>query len=231
MNNAVPILVMLAIALAPPPANAGEAEDAAAFREVRAKLKAALPEGWELVVKLDRSRTTDLAHPTIVIRSKNKIPIQRIPPSSGGLPPSNPQKNPFLKAEVVEIELRSSPIMPPKQWLALWKQNQVFRKQRWNFGKAHFRGMSWYDVKSGVPYAAERLKPRTALQKKRIIEYAFLRLRTEPRELPSYHFKSLSFTRSEMPYTMFQDKRDGKRYAKISAAIEKVLTEYKRPMK
>lgn len=212
-------------------ADAGEAEDAAAFREVRTNLAKALPTGWEIMVRFDESRTSREEGPTIVIRTKKKIPIERVYPSSPGLLPSNPQKNPNLRAEVFAIHLDIAPLVSPKEWTRLWKQNRTFRRRRSDFGNEHFKGMRWYNVKTGVPYAASWLKPKTAEQKKRVREYAFLRLRTQPRKLPTHYFKTLSFSRWEMPYTMFQDKGDARRYAQISAAIEKVLTKYKRPKK
>ena len=205
------------------PAVAGEAEDAAAFREVQAKLAKALPTGWEMVVIGKKSPASQRE---IVIRSTKKLTVDQVYPSSPGLGTSNPPRNPNLKSMVIVIKLATEPLIRPKRFIALKRLNAELAEQRVAFGIKHFRGMNWRDAKSRKPYPPRILKPKTAEQKKRVAEYRALWLRTRPRRLPTHYFKSMSFTRRDEPFISFQEENDRKRFKRISDAIEKTLTEY-----
>lgn len=216
-------IIAIVIVLSAINADAGEREHDAAIRELKTKLTRALPPGWELV---EAPRKSADARARITLRTKGKIAVEQIPPSAAPLPPSDPQRNPYLKSMIVAIELRSEPLIAPRRYRELHERNQRFLKQRIAFGQKHLRGLNWRDAKSGQPYAPRIIEPKTTEQKRRVQEYAALWKRTEPRRLPTHHFKSLSFTRVDEPFIMFQDKVDEKRFARISKAIESTLTRY-----
>lgn len=226
-------LLFLSAVISTVTALADDKQDAANFLQLQKDLQKQLPKGWVVETSVDRVTPylSPEALPTLVIRSEKPLVVELVFPSSPALPMSVPPENPNRRSIVVEIRLVVVPFVSPEEHLRIQKDNRQRLTERVQFASKHLKGLHTHDAKSLRLTQPGFLKPKTAEQKRRVVEYAFLWIRTMPQRLPTHHYKALSFHVVKPRYLTFTQKSDARNYQKITKALESILTQYEKATK
>jgi hypothetical protein len=104
----------------------------------------------------------------------------------------------------------------------------VLTDERRQFVKQRLKEVK-LNAKGEDPPAPFQFEPRSVPEARMIREYAFLWLATEPEQLPSHRFGTLSMWYWGEDTVEIHDVERDKQYRQLAASLERIVTAYEKP--
>ena len=185
--------------------------------ELRGAVQKVVPSGWAVIVSP--------AEPALVISCEKNLSVEyRSVASFQVLKRAN---------ERVAVRFVAAPFVSPERHASIQQRNRERRQRRIQFEDRHLSKMAeatTLTFKLELPIPPTRYKPQTGQEKHTITEYAFLWLRTQPKNLPSHAFKDISFHRHGLKRgASIVDEAKAREYNSIMKSVEKMIEPYKSP--
>lgn len=209
----------------PLPVCADEVDDVRHFDTVKAKIQKVLPKGWHVTEALsDESKEIPrgaMQYPRLEIRSDEPLMATYV---RAAAPPRNGPDDGY-EPKIVEITIWSVRYVAPQRFVENHRINEESQRQRERFAK---RVRSIIDVQDKSWKRPYHVHAETVEQLQARREYAFLYWRTEPIDLPTHHYQSLSF--SVYPdYYELRDKGKDAELHQLYEHLDHILTPYRVP--
>lgn len=194
--------------------------NAADLERLVSKVKKIVPAGWDLKFDVAELYLRDM-RPVLTVKSAEELPVQHFGPGmqSGGPP---------IEREKVTLWLAFMAYKSPAEHAAARARNDALTNERREFVKQRLKGVE-FGGKGEDPPRPWQFSPRSALEARLIREYAFLWLATEPEQLPSHHYGTLSMSYGGKDTIEIHDAERDKQYRQIAASLERIVTAYEKP--
>ena len=207
---------MLAVLFATTSATAADIDSRQSLQDSQqfiSELNSNIPDGWH--ARLDY--TGGGRGLSIAIESSGELPVQYFYPSA-------PSGDPPIEHEVVTLWLKCMPFMTPDEFASAKAHNEKLSEKRRSFVRQNLAGIK-FGSKGEDPVPPFAFWPATEAERLRVEQYAFEWLNTDPAELPTHSYRSLSFTYGAAPLRIKDAARDSD-YHKIVDRLERVLVPY-----
>jgi len=191
------------------------------LHELVEKIRNIMPEGWE--AELDYNPR--LRRQEIVVRSAAPMAVNFHYPSSPGKSVDEPVEPP--KQETIEISLGLMRFVPAPAWKLKFARNSEFNRLRIHF-QEHALRIKRGAYKGGDPVPPWMFRLRNEADERKLQEYTFLWLRTEPEKLPTHYYRQLSFSLFHNYYVEILDPKQAEQYNRILEKLERIFTAYKK---
>jgi len=177
-----------------------------------------LPNGWTVEFKVAEHYLGSM-RPVVLISSAEELPIEFVVPSP---PPGEPE----IQREKAAMWLAFMPYLAPLEFDAARQRNDDRTHQRLQFVEADLKDVPFAGkVGDTEPKPPWGFSPRSATERRFVQQYAFLWLATEPEQLPSHRYGTLSMWFGRPPITIHDDQRD-KEFQQIAEGVQHLLTPY-----
>ena len=186
--------------------------------ELRETISKQLPAGW--------TASISPVEPALVISSDKPVPVEYRKLASFQLAKQT--------EEQVKIRLVAMAYVSPEEHKQIQQQNDACKKKRLRFEDENLSHLFRRVISSNKierPYPPATYAPEADKEKELITEYALLWLNTQARNLPTHHYKNLSFRLEgledgPMLVASIADKQGEKQYLDILKMLEKVAPRY-----
>lgn len=205
------------------PLAADEVEDAKHFQAVHAQLAKVLPKGWtiksELSAKGEGGPFQLRGSPRLIISSDTPLQIGPI----GANAPLFLDEDDIYEPNIVNVRLFVAPSITQAEFDRLELRNTESLERRDRFAKERAK----QPLYSPNGYLHPDKLPASTVEQRQIqLEYSLLLMQTEPIDLPTYRYHSLTFEAWGYPID-FKDKTKSEEYRKIYDELDRILTRYK----
>src|SRR5262249_48306696 len=113
--------------------------------------------------------------------------------------------------------------MTQQEYARLKKQNEDSQRQRSELESKLKREIRW-GFMGPAPIPPSAFEPHTYQETRSVWEYSVLWTRTQPQDLPTHHYESLSVTLCTEPEVSISDKGKAREYSQVLEAVNKFLT-------
>jgi hypothetical protein len=216
-------LVWLAL-IQPALAENDVAQDVTHLERLIAEIEKLVPAGWDVELDLAAPGPGGL-RPVLTITTGEKVSMKWNIPGQAFRAEGQPDKN--IKQEHVELRLAFMTRLTPEEHAAARRRNEERYDRRRQFVKEHLSGVSYSGkVAAGHPAAPPwSFETRSETETRRVREYAFLWLATEPENLPSHRYGTLSMWYRPPPILIY-DEKWSREYDQIVDGMGRLLTPY-----
>jgi hypothetical protein len=203
---------------------ADDAQDADNLEKLRAECEKTLPAGWiaELgLVESNRPKQRGEC-PAVVIRTEQPVMLEF---AAANAPAGEEARR---VTEPAAIRLVCFRPVTQQEFARLKKQNGESQRQRSEM-EARLKGAVRWGFMGPAPIPPSAFEPNSYQETRSVWEYAVLWQRTQPQELPTHHYESLSLTLSTESDMSISDKGKAREYSQVLEAVKKLLTPYDAP--
>lgn len=196
-----------------------DANRVALLEEVATKVRKLLPASWEVTITPSADDFSGSDEPALVVRTKQPVATLTQYPNPA------PGQKPLAKEVIVSVRFECRPFVSQEAHANATKRNLAMRDERLAFAAKHLSKVQT-GYMGNPPIPPGHHTPENAEQQRAVLEYAFLWLRTVPEELPSHHYRNLSFDRNYAFYTTMADPAKAKEFNKLLDKLDEILTPY-----
>ncbi len=195
--------------------------DEARLEGLLERMQKILPPGWSVSSKLANRDAPSRPgwHPTVVIQSKDALPVEHFYPGMG------PDEAPKISREKVTVFFVASRYVSWDQYAVVQQQNESLLEKRRAFRNEKLKFIPW-GYKGAEPIPPDAFEPRTKAETRRIREYAFLWISTQPKPLPTHFAENLSFEMHLPGSIEIHDPKKSQEYKQLLESVEKIIVPY-----
>ncbi len=206
---------------------ADERSDSAHLEQMIQRIEKSVPAGWSVSYKLANPEFPDRhgSHPTVVIQSNDPLPVQHFYP---GTEPPFPGESLEIARHKVTAYFVASPYLSRDQYAEVQKQNDALLRKRSEFQKEKLKDIPWA-YKGAEPIPPDAFVPQNEAEARRVREYAFLWISTQPKPLPTHFTDNLSFEIHLPGSIKIHDPKTSKEYEQTLKSVQKVIVPYEAP--